>query len=115
MTTRVLRTIDKCGGLDAYVLGDKTARIKELGMLGWSLRWRVMRTDWYDDKVREEIAKMNLPPEVKSRLLVGLTAQKKTEKTVNVEQLEKEISEIDEQLEESGLQKDLGKDLAVAG
>jgi hypothetical protein len=37
-----MRTIKKCGGLDQYVCGDKPARIKELGLLGWRLRWLVM-------------------------------------------------------------------------
>jgi len=37
-----MRTINKVGGLDQYVLGDKTARIKELGVKGWELRWRVL-------------------------------------------------------------------------
>jgi large subunit ribosomal protein L28 len=41
-TARVVRTIRKCGGLDQYVMGTKPARIKELGMLGWKLRWLVM-------------------------------------------------------------------------
>lgn len=41
---RVLRTMDKCGGLDGYLLGEKPARVKELGVEGWRLRWLVMRT-----------------------------------------------------------------------
>lgn len=44
VTTRVLRTIDKVGGLDEYLLGIKAARVKELGPWGWRLRWRVMQT-----------------------------------------------------------------------
>jgi large subunit ribosomal protein L28 len=44
VSTRALRTIDKVGGLDEYLLGDKAARIRELGMGGWALRWRVMRS-----------------------------------------------------------------------
>lgn len=39
---RVLRTIDKVGGLDEYLLGNKPARIRELGVEGWRLRWEVM-------------------------------------------------------------------------
>jgi large subunit ribosomal protein L28 len=50
----VLRTIDKCGGLDAYLLGEKSARVKELGMKGWELRWRVMQTPWWKSRVRAE-------------------------------------------------------------
>ena len=47
-----MRTIDKVGGLDEYLLGEKMGRVKELGMGGWALRWRVMRTQ----KVRERFA-----------------------------------------------------------
>ena len=42
ITARVMRTIRKCGGLDEYVTGNKPARIKELGLLGWKLRWLVL-------------------------------------------------------------------------
>jgi large subunit ribosomal protein L28 len=42
---RVLRAVDKVGGLDNYLLGSSPARIRELGMKGWSLRWRVMQTE----------------------------------------------------------------------
>lgn len=42
ITARVMRTIKKCGGLDEYLCGEKPARIKELGLLGWRLRWLVM-------------------------------------------------------------------------
>ncbi|KAK3990792.1 hypothetical protein QBC44DRAFT_264298 [Cladorrhinum sp. PSN332] len=44
VTTRVLRTIDKVGGLDEYLLGIKPQRIADLGPWGWRLRWRVMQT-----------------------------------------------------------------------
>jgi large subunit ribosomal protein L28 len=54
VSTRVLRTIDKCGGLDEYVVGEKSARVKELGMKGWELRWRVMQTPWWKSKARAE-------------------------------------------------------------
>ena len=58
-----MRTIDKVGGLDEYLLGEKTGRVKELGMGGWALRWRVMRTE----KVRERFARQ--------RAEMGLVAQ----------------------------------------
>ncbi len=41
--TRVLRTMDKVGGLDNYLLGDKPSRIKELGPKGWELRQLVLQ------------------------------------------------------------------------
>ncbi|KAL7275068.1 hypothetical protein RUND412_002003 [Rhizina undulata] len=44
VTTSVMRTIDKVGGLDAYLLGSKAARVKELGPTGWKLRCRVMNS-----------------------------------------------------------------------
>ena len=53
VVARVQRTIEKVGGLDNYLLGHKTARIRELGMAGWALRWRIMRTE----SVRERLLK----------------------------------------------------------
>lgn len=44
IATRIIRTVDKCGGLDNYLLGNRPGRIRELGMAGWALRWRVLRT-----------------------------------------------------------------------
>lgn len=38
MATSVLRTINKCGGLDQYVLGSTPSRLKELGVKGWNIR-----------------------------------------------------------------------------
>lgn len=43
LTARVLRTITKEGGLDNYVTKDKEARIKELGLYGWRLRYDIMK------------------------------------------------------------------------
>ena len=62
VTARVLRTIDKCGGLDEYLLGDKAGRIKELGMGGWKLRWRVMQTEAIKERFRAEREALGLPP-----------------------------------------------------
>lgn len=54
VTSRVMRTIDKVGGLDNYLLGEKPARQKELGPWGWKLRWRLMQTDVIRDRFREQ-------------------------------------------------------------
>ena len=56
-----MRTINKCGGLDQYLLGDKPARIKELGLFGWKLRWKVMNSPMMSEKFAEERAKLGLP------------------------------------------------------
>lgn len=41
--TSVLRTVTKEGGLDAYLLKDKPARIKTMGLKGWRLRYDIMK------------------------------------------------------------------------
>ena len=61
MQARVLRTIDKVGGLDEYLLGNKPARIKELGVEGWRLRWEVMRTPKIREKIKAERVRLGLP------------------------------------------------------
>ncbi|KAK4697513.1 large subunit ribosomal protein L28, partial [Lecanoromycetidae sp. Uapishka_2] len=58
---RVLRTIDKVGGLDEYLLGEKPQRIKELGMEGWRLRWKVMRSKAVRERFLEERKRLGLP------------------------------------------------------
>ena len=58
---RVLRTIDKVGGLDEYLLGNKPARIKELGVEGWRLRWEVMRTPKIRERIKAERVRLGLP------------------------------------------------------
>ena len=59
---RVLRTIDKLGGLDEYLVGSDTpARVKELGVAGWGLRWRVMQTRAYRERVVVERRSLGLP------------------------------------------------------
>jgi len=60
ITTRVLRTIDKCGGLDEYLLGEKSQRIKELGVAGWRLRWRIMQTPWYAERRAQQAKELGL-------------------------------------------------------
>lgn len=60
---RVLRTIEKCGGLDEYLLGNSVGRIKELGPFGWRLRWRVMQTPMVQERFRKERKRLGLPEE----------------------------------------------------
>ncbi|EXJ95422.1 hypothetical protein A1O1_00543 [Capronia coronata CBS 617.96] len=61
VTARVRRTIQKCGGLDEYVTGTKPARIKELGLLGWKLRWLVMTSPKWQEKYAKQRKEHNLP------------------------------------------------------
>jgi len=43
VSSRVMRTIDKVGGIDEYLLGGKADRVRELGVEGWNLRWAVVQ------------------------------------------------------------------------
>ena len=60
VSSRVLRTIDKVGGLDEYILGEKEARIKELGPQGWKLRWRIMSQQAVKERFRVQAAELGL-------------------------------------------------------
>lgn len=58
---RVMRTIRKSGGLDEYVLGDKPGRIKELGLLGWKLRYLVMKSPAMQERFKAQREELGLP------------------------------------------------------
>ncbi|KAL8380817.1 hypothetical protein RB595_005216 [Gaeumannomyces hyphopodioides] len=62
ITTRVLRTLDKVGGLDEYLLGSKAQRIKDLGPWGWRLRWRLMQTPAVRERFAAQRVALGLPP-----------------------------------------------------
>ena len=49
-----MRTIEKVGGLDEYLLGNTAARIKGLGPRGWALRWRLMQEPSVKERIRRE-------------------------------------------------------------
>lgn len=61
VSARVLRTIDKLGGLDEYLLGEKAARIKDLGESGWWLRWAIMQTQTVKNRFAAERQRLGLP------------------------------------------------------
>ena len=63
VTVKVLRTIDKVGGLDEYLLGHKPARIKGLGPRGWALRWRLMQEPSVKERIRRERREMGIVDE----------------------------------------------------
>lgn len=57
---RVRRTINKVGGLDEYLLGNRPARIKELGIFGWHLRWQVMMSNAMRKRFADERKELQL-------------------------------------------------------
>lgn len=61
VSARVLRTIDKLGGLDEYLLGEKETRIRELGESGWWLRWAIMQTPRIKSRFAAERKALGLP------------------------------------------------------
>ena len=91
ITTRVLRTVDKVGGLDEYLLGEKAGRIKELGMGGWKLRWRIMQTEKCKERFRAERERLGLPPKKEEFL------SSRGKKATKVE-VAKEIAQFDSDL-----------------
>lgn len=103
VTTRVLRTLDKVGGLDEYLLGDKAARIKELGMGGWKLRWRIMQTDKVKERFRLQREMLGLPPKEES------PRNSKGQRATKLE-VSKEIEQFDTDLVE-GVEVDIGEDV----
>ncbi|EED24441.1 50S ribosomal protein L24 [Talaromyces stipitatus ATCC 10500] len=60
LTRKALRTIRKCGGLDNYLLCDKPSRLKELGLTGWKLRYRIMQSPSMKKKFAEEREKLGI-------------------------------------------------------
>jgi len=103
ITTRVLRTVDKVGGLDEYLLGEKAGRIKELGMGGWKLRWRIMQTEAVKERFRKQRELMGLPP--REEVLYGSDGLLATE-----QQVQDEITKLDEDLEKGNVV-DIGEEL----
>ncbi|PSS07154.1 hypothetical protein M430DRAFT_73591, partial [Amorphotheca resinae ATCC 22711] len=92
VTTRVLRTLDKCGGLDEYLLGEKAGRIKELGMGGWKLRWRIMQTEKVKERFRKQREALGLPP--REEVLLGSDGNVATK-----QQIEEQVRKYDEDLQ----------------
>ncbi|KAH8811551.1 hypothetical protein F5884DRAFT_782539 [Xylogone sp. PMI_703] len=103
VTARVLRTIDKCGGLDEYLLGEKSQRIKDLGMGGWKLRWRIMQTESVKERFRLQREGLGLPP--KEDVLLGIDGN-----LVSKERIEEEIRSYDRELAKQS-ELDIGEDL----
>ena len=89
--------MDKVGGLDEYLLGEKPARIKELGMGGWLLRWRIMQTDVVRQRFAAQRAQMGLPPLPAADMVATSTDGR----TVSEEELQQEIRDYDHTLQQN--------------
>ncbi|KAL3464096.1 ribosomal L28 family-domain-containing protein [Aspergillus heterothallicus] len=61
VTRKAIRTIQKDGSLDNYLLKDYPARVKELGLFGWKLRYQVMQTEKVQTKLQRERARLGVP------------------------------------------------------
>lgn len=92
VSNRVLRTIDKVGGLDEYLLGEKEGRIKGLGLKGWELRWAVMQSRGMQARFRKERNKLGMTPLEKE--IDELETQAAIEEEVD-EAVEEELAEED--------------------
>lgn len=75
MTAQVLRTIDRLGGIDEYLLGGKQKRIKELGPAGWALRWKIMQTPAVKARFAREREALGLPPKVEEEVQMQADAE----------------------------------------
>jgi large subunit ribosomal protein L28 len=60
ITSKVLKTMDREGGLDEYLLKDSIQRIKELGPMGWALRWTLMQKPEVIERLRADAAALNI-------------------------------------------------------
>lgn len=61
VTSSVIKTIDREGGLDEYLLKQSDSRIKELGPLGWALRWTLLQRPSIIRRMRAEAAALGVP------------------------------------------------------
>ncbi|KAF2016960.1 hypothetical protein BU24DRAFT_420001 [Aaosphaeria arxii CBS 175.79] len=64
ITSKVLKTMDREGGLDEYLLKESEVRIKELGPLGWALRWTLMQQPEIIARFRAQAAALGLAQDV---------------------------------------------------
>ncbi|KAL9128310.1 MAG: hypothetical protein Q9217_002988 [Psora testacea] len=108
---RVLRTIDKVGGLDEYLLGEKTGRIKELGVEGWALKWKILQTKAVQERLEKEREGLGLPKEGWNEHLKREQAEAKIKaseaamKYVKIEDKRKKVAkEVEERSALQGLQ-----------
>lgn len=98
VSARVMRTIDKVGSLDNYLLGEKAARIRELGMGGWLLRWRIIQTPTVKERFRKQREQLGLPAETP----FGDEPRGMGGEVVTKAQMEEQVRKYDAQLDKEG-------------
>lgn len=74
MTLRVFRTIRNVGGIENYVLGEKPARIRELGPGGWRLRWLILQTELIRNRMDQQRRDLGLEEPVREAPIVTNTS-----------------------------------------
>lgn len=75
IAARVMRTIKKVGGLDQYLTGEKPARVKELGLLGWKLRWLVINSELWKLQYRKKQEALGIPRSAAGQNVLNETFQ----------------------------------------
>ncbi|KAL6710656.1 hypothetical protein ACN47E_007713 [Coniothyrium glycines] len=60
ITSKVLGIIDREGGIDEYLLRDSAQRVKELGPMGWALRWTLMQRPEVIARLRAQAAALGI-------------------------------------------------------
>jgi large subunit ribosomal protein L28 len=104
---RVLRTIDKVGGLDEYLLGGKAARLRELGMGGWKLRAMIMRTEKVKERFQWEWYLLGLVEGVVGAGVIGSGVGMKSEgEDEEEDDFEDEEEDLDEREDEERVKED---------
>lgn len=63
ITKKVLKTLDREGGLDEYLLKQCETRIKQLGPIGWALRWTLLQRPEVVNRLRAEAKALGIPQE----------------------------------------------------
>lgn len=71
VTTNVLRTITKEGGLDNYLLKSTPARIKTMGLIGWRLRYDILKEKQVQEQSEGLDAKVLHVLQSGKKLIVG--------------------------------------------
>ncbi|KAF2107319.1 ribosomal L28 family-domain-containing protein [Lophiotrema nucula] len=99
VTSKVLSTMDREGGLDEYLLKESEKRAKELGPVGWNLRWLLMQQPSVITKCRAQAKELGIPQE-KIDEQWPVTPESRKNRAQRAQQLEDELAELEQQSEQ---------------